>query len=131
MCAERQAPEVEKEVHPTVAQEPEVSESAEALLTPSQTLVASELAEAPLPLAQSPEGDQPAPEPIPAGGPGALCANWSGLHTTLREVPPGALLSCLLPQQLPLFPAWGGLWPRFTRENSWPWPARGRVPGLT
>ena len=30
------------------------------------------------------------------GGPGALCANWSGGHTSLHEVPPGALLPRLL-----------------------------------
>jgi DNA-binding FadR family transcriptional regulator len=91
MCAERQVPDEEAEVHPTVAQGPEVSEPVEAfltasqvaavstpveaLLTASQALVASQLAEVPLPPAQAPEVDQPASEPMPAGGAGRALRN--------------------------------------------------------
>jgi hypothetical protein len=85
---ERQAPEEEAEVHPALALGREVSEPVEAPLTASQAPVAREQTEAPLASAQAPEVDQPASEPMPAGGPGALCADWSGCHTTLRQVPP-------------------------------------------
>jgi hypothetical protein len=88
MGAERLAPEVDVEAQPIPAQVPEVSEPAEAHLTASQAPVASQLAEAPLASAQAPEVGQPAPEHRQAGGPGALCGNWSGCKTSLREVPP-------------------------------------------
>jgi DNA-binding FadR family transcriptional regulator len=128
--AERQVSEVEAEVHPVVAQGPEVSEPVEALVTASQALVASEQAEAPLPPTQAPEVDQPAPEHRQAGGPGALCADWSGLHTTLRQVPPEGtppVPDSAAPRPIP---SAGVLWPRSTEEDSWPWPVRGHVPGL-
>jgi GntR family transcriptional repressor for pyruvate dehydrogenase complex len=123
--AQRQAPEVKAEPHPTRAQVPEVSEPAEALLTPSQAPVASQLAEVPLSSAQTPEVAQPAPEPMQAGGPGALCANWSGLHTTLREVPPGGAPPTPAPMTPGSAPSTGVLRPRSTLEDFWPWPARG------
>jgi len=113
MAAQRQMAEEEAEAHPTVAQGPEVSEPVEAPLTTSQTHVASKLAETPLPSAQAPEVDQPAPEFMPARGPGALCAKWSGCHTSLREVKPGAppALASAAPDPIP---SMGGLWPRST-----------------
>jgi hypothetical protein len=96
--AERQVAELETEVHSTVAQGPEVSEPAETLLTASQVAevstptevlltsppvpMARELVEAPLTSVQTPEVGSSAPEPMPAGGPGALCTEWSGCHTT-------------------------------------------------
>jgi DNA-binding FadR family transcriptional regulator len=62
------------------------SEPAEALLSTPQAPVAGELAETSFSSAQAPEVGQLAPEPMQAGGPGALCANWSGHHTSF---PPG------------------------------------------
>ncbi len=47
-----------------------MSEPTQALLTASQMAVVSELAEAPLTSAQTPEVAQPAPEPMQAGGAG-------------------------------------------------------------
>jgi hypothetical protein len=87
--AQRQAPEVEAEAYPTLEKLPEVSEPTEVHLTASQVLVASEAAEAPLTSVQAPEVGPSAPEPLPAAGPGALCAKWSGHHTSLRQVSPG------------------------------------------
>lgn len=89
MGAEWQGPEVKTEAHPTLAQGPEVSEPVEVLLTTSQPLVASEMAEAPLASTETTELTQPAPGPMPARGPGALCAIWSDHRTSWREVPPG------------------------------------------
>jgi hypothetical protein len=102
LSAQRQVAGVEAEVHPTVAQECEVSEPVEALRTASQVAavstpagvllmapqapVASELADAPLTSVQTPAVDQPASELIQAGRAGTLCAIWSGLHTSS---PPG------------------------------------------
>jgi DNA-binding FadR family transcriptional regulator len=145
MGAQRQGPEVEAEAHPTPAQVPEVSESAralltapqvavvsqpaEALLTASQVPVASELAEAPLTLVQAPEVGPPAPEPLQAGGPGALCANWSGCRTSSREVPLADAPPSLAPTAPHSTPCTGVLRPRSMEEDSWPWPARGRAPG--
>ncbi|HVG60253.1 MAG TPA: GntR family transcriptional regulator [Hyalangium sp.] len=117
MSTERQVPE--RESHPTLAQRPEVSEQAEALLTASQALGASEWAEAPLASAQEPEVAPLGAEPIPAQGPSALCAKWPGLHTSLRQVPPGGLLPSLLLWRLPPVPA---------RERSGRAPHR-RTPG--
>jgi GntR family transcriptional regulator, transcriptional repressor for pyruvate dehydrogenase complex len=91
------------------------------VLTASQALLASDVAEVP----------QPAPSPMPAGGPGSLCAKWSGFHTTLRKVPPeGAppVPDSAAPEPIP---STGALWPRSTEEDSWPRLARGREPGLT
>jgi DNA-binding FadR family transcriptional regulator len=128
---QRPAPEAEAEIHPTLVQVPAVSEPAEAPLTASQAPVAGQLSEAPLSLDQAHELGSPAPEPMQAGGPGALCAKWSGRHTSLREVPPGGA------PDTPASPAPGSTpstdmpWPRSTEEDSWPWPARGRAPGLT
>jgi GntR family transcriptional repressor for pyruvate dehydrogenase complex len=126
--AERQVPEVEAEVHPTVAQGPEVSEPVEALLTASQVVevsaptevlltsprvpVPGELAEAPLSSVQTLEVGPSAPEPMPAGEPGALCTGWSGLHTTLHQVPPGAAPPAPAPPEPRATPNTGVLWPR-------------------
>jgi GntR family transcriptional repressor for pyruvate dehydrogenase complex len=145
--AERQVPEVEEQAHSTVAQGPEVSESAEALLTASQVMevstpteailtsprvpVAGELTEAPFTSVHALEVDPSAPEPIPAGGPGALCAEWSGLHTTLHQVPPGGALPVSASAAPLPIPTTGRLWPGSTEEDSWPWSARGRAPELT
>jgi GntR family transcriptional repressor for pyruvate dehydrogenase complex len=127
-----QGPEVSAPVdHSTVAQEPEVSAPVDALRTASQALVASEPAEAPLPSARAPEVAQPAPERVPAGGPGALCAKWSGRHTTLRQVPPGGTPPAPASSAPHPSPSTGVLWPRSTQEDFWPWPERGRAPGLT
>jgi hypothetical protein len=144
--AQRQAPEVEAKPHLTPAQVPVVSEPAEVLLTTSKGAAESEPAEAlhttsqgaaeskpaeaPLTSAQAPEVGQPAPEHIQAAGPGALCANWSGHRTTLREVPPEGAP----PGPAPLAPrstsSPGDPGSRSTKEDAWPWPACGRVPGL-
>jgi hypothetical protein len=109
----RQAPKVAAQAHPTLAQVAPVSQPAEAPLTS----------------AQAPEVAQPCPVPMQAAGPGALCANWSGHHTTWREVPPAGAP----PQPAPATPGstacTGVLCPRSTQEDSWP--ARGRAPGLT
>jgi DNA-binding FadR family transcriptional regulator len=70
-------------------QEPEVSAPAEALPAAPHAPVASERVQALLTSAQAPGLEQPAPEPLQAGGTGALCAKWSDLHTSWREVPPG------------------------------------------
>jgi DNA-binding FadR family transcriptional regulator len=129
MGAQRQAPKLEAEAHPTVAQGPEVSVPTEVLLAPSHAPVASQWAEAPLASVQAPEVAQPAPEPMPAEGPGSLCANWTGLHTSSREVPPGGAPPVLASVAAPPFPALGGHWPRSTQGDSWPWPARGPAPG--
>jgi hypothetical protein len=127
--AERPAPEVKAEAHPPLAQVAAVSQPAEALLNASQVEAASELAQAPLTSAQAPEGAQPAPVPMQAAGPGAVCADWSGLHTTWREVPPTGAP----PEPAPATPGstscTGVLWPRSTEEDSWP--ARGQAPGFT
>jgi len=126
MAAERQVSEVQAEVHPAAAQEREVmSEPVEAPLTTSQMPVASELAETPHPSVQAPEEEQPTPEPMPAGGPGALCADWSGLHTTLRKVPPGRAPPAPAPTALRSTPSTGMLWLRSMEEDSRPRPARG------
>ena len=112
-------------------QAPEVSEPAEAHLPASQMAAESKPAEAALTSALAPEVGQPAPEPIRAGEPGALCANWSGHQTSLREVlPEGAP-----PAPAPLVPhsllSTGEGWPRSTKDDASPWPNRGRRPGLT
>jgi len=126
MAAERQVSEVQAEVHPAAAQEREVmSEPVEAPLTTSQMPVASELAETPHPSVQAPEVEQPAPEPMPAGGPGALCADWSDLHTTLHKVPPGRAPPAPAPTALRSTPSTGMLWLRSMEEDSRPRPARG------
>jgi GntR family transcriptional regulator, transcriptional repressor for pyruvate dehydrogenase complex len=145
--AQGQAPEEEVKAHPTLAQVSEVSEpaavllmapqggevnaSAETLPAASQAPVASELAEAPPTSTQAPEVGQPTPEPMQARGPGALCANWSGLHTTLREVPPEGAPPGPAPAAPCSPPGTGVPWPRSTEGDSRPWPARGRGPGLT
>jgi GntR family transcriptional repressor for pyruvate dehydrogenase complex len=147
MDAQRQVVEVEAEVHPTVAQGPEASEPAEALLTASQVAevsaptealltslgvpVAGELAEAPLTSVQAPDVGPSAPESMPAGGPGALCAEWSGLHTTLHQVPPGGALPGSASAAPCTAPSTGVLWLHSTQGDSWPWPVRGHVPELT
>ncbi|HVG61832.1 MAG TPA: GntR family transcriptional regulator [Hyalangium sp.] len=143
MVAERQAPEVKAEPHPTLAQGPEVSESAdhstvtqrpemsepvEALRTASQALVASEPTEASLFSALAPEMAPSAPKPMPTGGPGALCTNWSGHHTSWREVPPGSTPPAPAAMAPHPIPSTGGLWPRSTEEDSWPWSSRGCAP---
>ncbi|HVG62603.1 MAG TPA: GntR family transcriptional regulator [Hyalangium sp.] len=132
--AVKQVLEVEAETHPSAVQVPEVSEPVEALLTASQVSVASELAEAveaPPASAQAPEVAQPAAEPMPAGGTGALCAKWTGHQTTLRQVPPGgAPPAPASAAPLPISST-GVLWLRSLEEDSWPWPACGRAPGLT
>jgi GntR family transcriptional repressor for pyruvate dehydrogenase complex len=89
ISAQEQAPEVEAQAHPILAQVEAVSEPTGALLTASQETVASELAEAPLSSVQSPEVVQSAPEPIQAGRAGALCGKWYGCQTSWSEVPPG------------------------------------------
>jgi DNA-binding FadR family transcriptional regulator len=147
MSAERQLPEVEAESPLTLAQGPEVSESAEALLnasrvaevsipaeallTSSGALVTRELAEAPLPSAQAPEEAPPAREPMPARGPGALCTKWSGRHTSLRQVPLGGASPAPASAAPHPIPSTGVLWPSSTQEDSWPWSALGRAPGLS
>src|SRR5690606_38672421 len=113
--AQRQAPEVEAEASPSLAQEPEVDEPAEA----------------PLSLLQPLEVGPSAPEPMPAGGPGALRTNWSGLHTSLRQVPPEGDRPVPAPPELRSTPSTGELWPRSAEGDSWPWPARGHAPGFT
>jgi DNA-binding FadR family transcriptional regulator len=136
MDAERQVPEVETQVHPTVAQGPEVSEPAEvllhvsqvaavsepaeALLTSSQALVASVQAEGPPPPAPAPGEEQPAPEPMSAGEPGALCAKWTGHHTSLRQVPTEGAPPAPVSEASHPIPSTGVLWPRSTEEDSWP-----------
>ena len=129
--AQGQAPEVEAEPHPTLAQVPEVSELAKALPSASQAPVASQLAEAPLTSAQAPEVAQPAPESMQAGGPGAHCAKWSGHQTSWRGVPPGGAPPMLVPAAPGSTPSTGVRWPRSTLEDFWPWPARERALGLT
>jgi DNA-binding FadR family transcriptional regulator len=120
MGAQRQAPEVEAEVHPTAAQDREVSEPVEGFLTDAQAPVHSELAEASLHSAQAPEVKQPAPEPMSARGPGALCAMWSGFQTSLCQVPPeGAPPAPASVAPHPI-PTTGRLWPRSTEGDSWP-----------
>jgi DNA-binding FadR family transcriptional regulator len=118
MSTQRALAEEKVQSHPTVAQGSEVR------------LVASEVAEAPPTWAQAPEVEQPSPEPVPAGGPGAPCAKWSGFHTTLRKVPPGDRLFTTYFRDASPVPGTGGLSPRSMDEDSWPWPARGRGPGL-
>jgi len=112
-------------------QGPEVKEPAEALPTAPHAPVASQWAEAPLSPAQAPEVGLPAPQSLPARGTGALCANWSSLYTTLREVPPGGAPPLPALAALHPAPSTDGLWPRSTQEDCWPWPALGRVPGRT
>jgi hypothetical protein len=74
---------------------------------------------------------QPAPELIQAGEPGALCAKWSGLQTTLRQVPTGGAPPAPAPAAHGSGPSTGALWPRSMEEDSWPWATRGRAPALT
>jgi GntR family transcriptional repressor for pyruvate dehydrogenase complex len=131
MGTERPVAEAEAQAHPTAAQGPEVSEPVEAFLTASQAHMASEVAEATFPSVQAPEVAQPAPEPIPAGGPGAHCAKWSGHHTSLGKVPPGGAPLAPASAAPPPIPSTGVLWPRSTEGDSWPWPVRLRKPGLT
>jgi DNA-binding FadR family transcriptional regulator len=131
MGAQRQAPEVEAEAHPTLAQVHEVSEPAEALFSASQAPVAHQAADAPLTSAQAPGVGPPAPEYRQAGGPGALCADWSGCHTTLREPPPEDAPPGPAPQSPRSTLSKNVLWPRSTDEDSWPWPACGWAPGPT
>jgi DNA-binding FadR family transcriptional regulator len=147
--AQRQAPEAEAKPHLTPAQVPEVREPAEVLLTASQGAAESEPAEAlhttshgaaeckpaeapeaPLTSAQAPEVGQPAPEHIQAAGPGALCPNWSGLRTTLREMPPEGASPGPAPMAPRSTSSTGDPGSRSTKEDAWPGPACGRVPGL-
>ncbi len=114
-----------------VTQRPTPEVEAEAYLTPAQEEAGSQPAEAPLTLAQAPEGTQPALVPMQAGGPGALCANWSGPHTTLREVPPTGAPPEPAPEVPGSTSSTGVLWPRSPREDSWLLPARGQATGLT
>jgi hypothetical protein len=146
ICAERQVPEVEAETHPILAQETEVIEPAEALSTASQVAavstpaeahlaspwvpMAGELAEAPLTSVHALEVTPSAPKPMPARGPGALCTQWSGGHTTLRKVPPGGAPLAPAPPEPRSTPSIAVPWPRSTQQDSWPWPAHGRTPGL-
>jgi DNA-binding FadR family transcriptional regulator len=145
--AQRPAPEGEAEAHPTLAKLPEVSEPDETLLTAShvaaesepdealltvpQLPVASVQAEAPLSSTRAPAAVEPAPESVQARGPGALCAKWSGHHTSWREVQPGGAPPAPAPAAPGSTDNTSVLWPRSTEEDSWPWPARGRAPGLT
>jgi DNA-binding FadR family transcriptional regulator len=131
MGAQRQAPEEEAVAHPALAQVAVESEPAETLLTNPQAPVAGKLTEAPLTSAQAPEVGKPAPEPMQAGGPGALCAEWSGRHTSWCEAPPGGAPLAPAPGVPRSTASTGVLWPRSTQEDSWPWSARGRAPGLT
>jgi hypothetical protein len=162
--APRQATEMASVAYPTLAQGPEVSESAEGLLSASQVAAASEpievlltapqgaalnesteviltapqapgdseSAQASLTSAQATEVGQPAPEPMAARESGALCTNWSGGHTSWREVPQRGA-----PPPVPAAAAPGStsctgvLWPRSTQEGSEPWPTQGRTPGFT
>ncbi len=126
LASQGQAPEVEPVAHATPAQVPEVSgpaeaihtasqeaavnQSTEALFTAPQAPVAIESAQAPLTSKQAAEVGQPAPAYMQAGGPSALCANWSGDRTSWREVPLGGGHSA---------PAAGS------------WPTHGPAPGLT
>ena len=89
--AQRQAPEVEAEAPLSLAQEPEVDEQAEAPLSSLQPL----------------EVGPSAPEPMPAGGPGALRTNWSGLQTSLRQVPPEGARPVPAPPELRSTPSMG------------------------
>ena len=131
ICAQRQAPEVEAQAHPTLAQVEAVSEPDGALLSAPQAPVASELAEAPLTSVQAPEVVQPAPEALQAGRAGALCGNWSGCHTTWREVPTGGAPPVPAPASPRSTPSTGMLWLHSREGDSWPLPARGHVPELT
>jgi GntR family transcriptional repressor for pyruvate dehydrogenase complex len=128
--AQRPAPEVETQAHPTLAQVEAVSEPDGPLLTAPQAPVASELAEASLISVQAPEVVQSAPEPIQAGRAGALCGKWSGCHTTWREVPPGGAPPEPAPAALRTTPCMKMLWLHATEEAPWPCPARGLVPEL-
>jgi GntR family transcriptional regulator, transcriptional repressor for pyruvate dehydrogenase complex len=128
---EKQEPAVEENAHPTLAQAPEVSEPAAALPTAPPAPGASQWAQAPLSPAQAPEVEPPAPEPLSAWGTGALCAKWSSLWTSWREVPPGGAppgpaLAALHPA-----PSTEERWPRSMQEDCGPEPALGRAPGLT
>jgi DNA-binding FadR family transcriptional regulator len=136
ICAERQVLEVEAETHPILAQETEVIEPAEALLIASQVAAVStpaeanltspwvpvvgELAEAPLTSVQALEMSPSAPEPMPAGGPGALGTQWSGCHTCLHQVPPGGALLAPAPPAPRSTPSIAVPWPRSTQQDSWP-----------
>jgi DNA-binding FadR family transcriptional regulator len=118
------------EVLPTVSQGAVVKQPAEALRTVWLAPAASALAQAPLTSAQAAEVGQPAPEPMQAGGSGALCANWYGRYTTLREVPAGGAPPAPAPAAPRSTLSAGMLWLRPT-EDSGPWPTRGRAPELT
>jgi DNA-binding FadR family transcriptional regulator len=145
--AQRQPPEVEAEAHSTLAQVPQVSEPTEVHLSPSRVAVvsepvealptssqapgASEWAETSLIPARAPGVSQLPVEPMQAGGSGALCAEWSGDHTSWREVPPGEAPPGPAPGAHGFISNTGVLWPGSTREDCCPWPTRGRSPGLT
>jgi DNA-binding FadR family transcriptional regulator len=98
MDAQRQVPEASDPIEALLAasQVAAVRESdealpieAEALLTAPQAPAVSEPAQAFLSSAQAAHVCPPAPGPMQGAGPGALCANWSGGHTTSREVRQG------------------------------------------
>jgi DNA-binding FadR family transcriptional regulator len=102
-----------------------------ATLAASQVPVASQLTEGPLTSVPAPEVGQPAPKFMQASEAGALCADWSGCHTTWREVP----LGCAPPEPASPDPqataCTSGLWRRSMKECPGPWPTRGRAPELT
>jgi DNA-binding FadR family transcriptional regulator len=110
-------------------QEHEVGEPAEASLTSPLVPMASELPEAPLTSAMAPEVGASTPESTQAAEPGALRANWSGHHTTGREVPPGGDPPEPVPMGSGSTPSTRVLWLRSTDEDTWLWPDRGRAPG--
>jgi DNA-binding FadR family transcriptional regulator len=128
--AQRQALEVEAEAHPPLTQVNEVGEPAEVLLTAPRAPAAGELAQAPLTPVQVSEVGQPAPKPMREGQPGASCANWYEHQTTLGEVPPGDAPPAAAPAVLGSPLSTGVLELCSTQEDSWPWPTRGRAPGL-
>jgi DNA-binding FadR family transcriptional regulator len=112
--AQRQEPEVEASAHPTLAQVEVVSELAEASLTSTQAL----------------ESAQPASEPVQAGGMGALCAKWSGHHTSWCEVPPGGAPSAPAPTVPGSTPSTGVLWPPPRRRTAGTGPLAGASPAV-
>jgi DNA-binding FadR family transcriptional regulator len=129
--AQGQALEVEAEEHTTLAQAPEVSLLAGALLAASQAPVASQLAEDPLASVHAPKVGQPAPKFMQAGEAGALCSDWSCCQTTLREVLRGGAPPEVVSLEPRATDCTDGLWRRSMKECPGPWPARGRAPELT